>query len=339
MNTYVWKRLLIIGSAFILSATSWAGTPATVYNPAEDPALEEVVPHGVTPDPAQRAAVLHAVPYTYLTKAEYDEQGNVIGIYLSNHKAKSNCKAVFEKYGENERPGVTAEVVADFAVFTELRDLEMLQQDPSPEGFEAAQNWSKLKSFRIEHMDDPGFMLYVNALPTVKWLELKHLFGTDGTYVDQIGTLPNLKRLELDNDSAQQEALVFLQRNPSIEDFELHRSDLSNEEIGQLVDYLPNLKRLALKPGRAKEHFNHESLAHVKRLNQLQVFGFHHWSDDMFVWENGIEHLASIPSLEFVEAPSGGRGKPTPAAIIKLLEVRPDVQIADGKAVVITEEE
>ncbi|MFP4068634.1 MAG: hypothetical protein ACOC4K_00515 [Verrucomicrobiota bacterium] len=318
-------RLASIIPAFFAVACALSAATAADYSPEDDPALEEIIPDGVTPDTGQRAVVLEAVPQVYLCRVEYNPGGKVRAIYLSNHKVKSNRKQVLAAYGE-ERAGIDAATLARFAAFGDLEEIILLHQNPAAEGFAALDDWPDLISFRIENIDHADFMPEINALQKLRWLELKHLFGLDETRVDELGTFPFLERLELDNASAQEEALVFLARNPTVRDFELHRSGLGNEEIGRIVDSLPNLERLALKPG-GRDPFDAGTLAHVKRLRNLKIFGFHQWKPEMYVWEGGVEHLAEIPSLRFIEIAA----RHDPAVIGKLLEARPDIQIASGK--------
>jgi hypothetical protein len=306
------------------------------YSAEKDPALEEIVPEGVTPDPEQRAIILETVPHTYLTRVKYGPRGQVTNLYLSNHGAKGNKKEIVEKYGEQHaesRIGIDAALLAQYAAFTDLEEIIMLHQDPAAEGFNAVEHWPNLLVFRIENIDQSEFMPKLNTLQKLKWLELKHLFGLDTTHVQELGTFPQLVRLELDNRSAQEEALGFLKKNPTVLDFELHRSGLNNDQIGEIVDALPNLQRLALKPrGKA---FDAAALEHVKRLPDLRVFGFHQWKEDMFFWENGLQHLVDAPSLEFIEVAGGHRDHP---AVRKLLEARPDIKMADGlERVVLTD--
>ena len=72
---------------------------------------------------------------------------------------------------------------------------------------------------------------------------------------------------------------------------------MTNEEIAALVEVIPNLERLALKPGGSR-CFDHRCLRDVTKQTELQVFGFHHWKEEMFIWEDGIEHLAKLPRLK-----------------------------------------
>ena len=318
-------RPAFIISALFAVACALSAAPAGGYSPEDDPALEEIIPAGVTPDPGQRAVVLEAVPQVYLCRVEYNPAGRVRAIYLSNHGAKSNKKEVLAAYGEEERTGIDAATLARFAAFGDLEEIIMLHQSPAAEGFVALDSWPNLISFRIEKINHADFMPRINALRNLRWLELKHLFGLNETRVDELGTFPFLERLELDNASAQAEALVFLARNPTVRDFELHRSGLGNEEIGQIVNALPNLERLALKPS-GRDHFDAGALVHVKQLPNLKVFGLHHWRPEMYVWEGGVENLAEIPSLRFIE----NAARHDSAVIEKLLETRPDIQLADG---------
>lgn len=312
-------RFTIGLSACLLLFTAWQPVAAA------DQSLEEVIPKGVTPDPAQREVVEALAARVSRCNAVYDEQGNLTAILLCNHNAFSRVKP-------ETRPGVDDATFAQLSVVPSLRQMQLLKQPLSDDAFAILQQWPDLEIFCIEgHKgDNTGrFMRFINGHPKLKWLELKHLFGLDGTTVDELEAFPQLVRLELDNASATDRALPFLQRNPQIRDFELHRSTMSNEEIAELVDSLPNLERLALKPkGKC---FDHRCLADVASLPKLKVFGFHHWKDKMFVWEDGIEHLADAPHLTHVECP---KKMWDDEAMKKLRAAKPDLENA-GKNIIV----
>jgi len=303
---------------------------------AEETALVEFVPEGVTPAPDQKAITEALAEKVFLCNVGYDSEGNVRSLELSNHAAfmpPGVEKEQKEAYMAG-RPGLDAETFSRVAGLPKLKALRLLKQPLPDEAYEVLKTWPDLEAFLIEghEGDNTGsFMLYINGHPELRWLELKHLFGLDGTTVDQLDAFPKLERLELDNASATNKALPFLARNPQVIDFELHRSNMTNEEIGQLVEDLPNLERLALKPSGGKDRFDHRALAHVAKLEKLKSFGFHHWKEDMIVWDDGIEHLAKLPNLEFIELPNKFWDLP---AIQKLREAKPNLE-NKGKAMVV----
>lgn len=261
--------------------------------------LKESVPAGVTPKAEQKAVVDALAARVSRCDAAYDQDGNLISLLLCNHNAFSRIKP-------QTRSGVDDATFRRLNVVPSLKQLHLLKQPLSDDAFAILRQWPDLEVFCIEgHKGDHSgrFMLHLNGHPNLKWLELKHLFGLDGTAVDQLDAFPKLERLELDNASATARCLPFLKRNPQLRDFELHRSTMTNEEIAALVDALPRLERLALKP-LGKKCFDHRCLKEVTGLTELKVFGFHHWKEKLFVWHDGIEHLAELPELAYVECPS-----------------------------------
>lgn len=317
-------------SAFVLliffTAIGRTAPPAT-----EDAVLKETIPTGVSPEPAQREVVRKLAKRVTRCDARYDEQGNLVSILLCNHEA-------FSRVGDEMRPGADAASFSRLAVVPSLKEMHLLKQPLPDNAFAVLKNWPELAVFCIEgHRPDlhPGstkdFVPHLVGLKHLEWLELKHLFGLPGTRVDELPTYPKLVRLELDNDSATSSALPFLARNPTVRDFELHRSTMTNDEIGQLVDSLPHLERLALKPSGGK-CFDHRALQHIKRLDKLVVFGFHHWRPDMFAWEGGIEHLAAMPTLKYIECTERNWDA---SAMRKLRGTRPDIKhVADKRIIV-----
>ncbi|QDT37870.1 hypothetical protein [Stratiformator vulcanicus] len=296
---------------------------------AADKSLKEHIPNGVTPDPAQKAVVDALAAQVSRCDAVFDDEGNLVSLLLCNHQAFSRTKP-------ETRPGADDATFKKLSVVPSLKELQLLKQPLSDDAFVVLQQWPDLKIFCIENHkgDDTGrFMLNLNGHKELERLELKHLFGLDGTKVDQLDTFPEMIRLELDIASATNKALPFLRRNPQVVDFELHRTTMNNEEIGEAVDALPNLKRFALKPGYGKS-FDHRCLKHVARLDQLTSFGFHHWKEKMFVWEDGIEHLAKNDTLTHVECSKKFWNSD---AMKRLREAKPKLQNTGNRIVVDSE--
>jgi len=322
-------------SPFLNAFTSRFGLPfvALIFMSsvlsAEEPALIEFLPDGASPNAAQRELIMEAAAKVRGCRVEYDAEGNVVGLQLSNHNADRPRDLTEEQKKQLEsRSGLDDATFVALGELPELKALALRKQPLSAEAFAVLENWPDLEVFRIERDDwgddNADFMLHLNKVPNLKWLELKHLFGLDDTRVDELNGFPNLVRLELDNASAQEECLPFLERCPNLKDFELHRTRMTNEQIMRMIQSLPNIERLDIKQHHAKE-LDARCLAPLKDSNHLRVFVFNRWKDDQIFWENGVEHLAEVPSLKKLGAPWEH------PAIVKLLEVRPDIEKKDGR--------
>lgn len=266
--------------------------------------LIESVPAGVSPKPAERGLVLNFAGRVNHVEAVYDAVGGVTHLEISNHP----MWVARHQLGE-ARPGLTD---AEFQRITELRSLEslrILQQPLSDDAYAVLEHFPDLKAFRIEgHRTDEAagrshrFMRHINHCTNLEALELKHLFGLKGTSVDKLKPMPKLEVLELDNDSAGPEALTFLAGCPNLRDFELHRTSISDEQLGKMVNLLPKLERFVIKPGGAG--LTASSLSHLQQLPELKVVGLHQWKrPGSLPWDDGLEHLLAVPKLEMVEFP------------------------------------
>ena len=122
--------------------------------------------------------------------------------------------------------------------------------------------------------------------------------------------------------------------NPQVLDFELHRSSLNNDQVGEIAAALPNVRRLALKPN--SNGFDAGAMKHLKELGNLEVVALWSFSQEGLYWDDGISHLAEIPSLKRIETNGGRENWP---ALKRLKEVRPDIEINSGKAIVVDRDE
>lgn len=296
---------------------------------AEEPALIEYLPDGTTPRAEQRELVLNAAAKVRGCRVEYDAGGNVVGLELSNHNAdRPKNLTDEEKQALEARPGLDDATFQALGALPALKALGLRKQPLSAEAFAVLENWPDLEVFRIERSDwgddNADFMLHLNKVPNLRWLELKHLFGLKETRIDELNGFPHLVRLELDNASAQEECLPFLERCPNIKDFELHRTQMTNAQIGRMIEALPNIERLDIKQRGAKE-LDARFLAGLKNSEHLRVFVFNRWKPEQIFWEDGVEHLTEVPSLKRLGAPMDH------PAIVKLLEVRPDIEEKQGR--------
>ncbi len=293
-----------------------------------DAALQEFMPEGLSsPDAEQRSLVNELAAMVYSLRVRYDEEGNVVTVHVSNHGVDIPQKVEDKESYKKERTGLDDAAFQRLAELPRLKGLRVLQQRLVKEDSSFAFLASKpeMEIVAIEHFEgnDTGeFMLHLNGLENLRWLELKHLFGLNGTKVGELGEFPQLKRLELDNASAQApDALTFLKKNPTVIDFELHRSAMNNDQIGEIVEALPNLQRFALKPAGNKP-FDAGCFVHISKLENLVSLGLHHWKQDMLFWENGLEHLVKMSTLKHLEMPGDFKEH---EAMKKLLEARPDL--------------
>lgn len=325
--------------AIIICLACWLPLAAS----ETEPSLIEYIPDGVTPIAEQRALVLDAAAMVGNCRVGYDEAGNVIALHLSMHGSDRPYPRKHDITEEQhaalkERPGIDIQTFIALGALPELKALGMRGAERlTDDAFAVLQNWPDLEAFRIEGRyrgePDPqktsAYMLHLNGLTELRWLEFKHGPGPEPTFVHRLDGFPKLERLELDHSAAQSECVTFLQGCPELKDFELHRTEISNDEIGQIVDACPKLERFDLK-ATGKQTFDAACLAHMPRLPDLRAFTFNRWSDEAIFWDDGVEHLIDVPSLKSI---GGAWDHPV---IQKLRASRSDIQEMDGRDYAVT---
>lgn len=305
---------------------------ALVFADSQPGKLAEQIPDGIIPNADEHSLVKYLATRVNEVKARYSEEGEVVHLALSNGKpwVEQVVKGEVDEALTNE----------DFARLSELpglRSLLLIRPTVTDDAFAVLQKLPKLRDFRVEYYGSHGvpgqthrFMLHLNHRPELEALELKHLFRLDGTSVDHLVAMPDLEYLELDVDSAGEEALTFLARCPELKDFELHRTSISDEQIGRIVDHLPGLRRFVIKPGYNPK-VTAACLEHLGRLEDLEVVGLHIWrKPGSLPFAGGLEHIAAIPHVKAVEFPGCYLTTGSPE-IEKLIAARPDLQLINLK--------
>ncbi|MGF1451392.1 MAG: hypothetical protein ACFB21_04880, partial [Opitutales bacterium] len=319
-------RLIPVVAAVLAFASS-----LLAFDP--DIALIESIPDGVEPKTAQREWANAIAGQVYRCQVTYDGDGEIENLHISNHGVDVPSGVSDKDAYQKARQGPEDELFMQAQYLPGLKRLRILKLPLSETALTTViEGQQDLRVLGVEYHegDDSGsFMRAIAGMDQLEWLELKHLFQLGGTTVAEIGHLPKLVRLELDNASAQSEALPLLKANPQVIDFELHRSGWTNEQIAEAVSYLPNLRRFAIKPaGRA---FDAGCFAAIAELDDLEVLALWSFRDDAIFWEGGVEHLEGIDTLEHIEVNGGLRNHP---AMQRLKEVREDLEIDVGKHVI-----
>ena len=180
---------------------------------------------------------------------------------------------------------------------------------------------------------DASAILALDNLKNLRKLDLKHSFSVKGEPVIQtMTTFPHLQWLTVDTVHSDSEVVEFLQKNPSITELELHRTQMSNEDFAKVTEALPNLVYLELKPlRRADGIVGNAGLASIKNLAKLQKLTLSHTGWKPLEWENGVEHLVDAPSLRLLN--TNAVDEFTGSPLEKLAQARPDIAIRTGENV------
>ncbi len=270
---------------------------------------------------------------------ETDDDGNVIKIGFSHHGGR------FDREGKEDLPGITDEAVQKLAAFPKLEAVFFEHQKISNEGYMFLKNLPNLIDVRmhgVSHKQWTGedgdavatadHALVVNEFQKpLKILQLKHNFGVPGSGVmAQLEPQPELEFLELDTNFAQSDAVEFIKAAPKLRNLQLHRTTINDAELQEILAALPELEVLEVRPTGSVdsgEPITGKSLRGLQGHENLrQLHTSVNWGEIPF--EDGLEHLVGIESLEYVELKSNNpKLTPESPQVRKLHEARPDLII------------
>lgn len=143
--------------------------------------------------------------------------------------------------------------------------------------------------------------------------------------------LPELKVLIVDVGLSDDfgELFPFLQKSPKLERLKLHRCTFSDEQMAQILDALPALKVLEIKPAgnTPGKRWSHRSLGLVARHPNIEILRLIHEDSLPLPWENGLEPLVAAKNLRVLMFPTKGKHTVNPDDLARLEAARPDLQI------------
>jgi hypothetical protein len=291
-------------------------------------------------DPAQKAIVDAFAAKCVMSKAVYDEAGNVRKLALS-------CHAAFHKDKSQPVPGGVND--AEFAAVLKLPRLEaiFLEKQPlSDRGYALLANLKELRDVRIHYpmgvKSKPAempptpatadFALFLNDLPPQRILQLKHSFSVPGDGIGKLKLQPDLEHLEIDTICAGPAAVPFIVAAPKIRNLQVHRATWTDADLQKVLAGLPELEVLELKPNRMPNDpitgRSLRGLQNCSKLRLIQLVG--NWKELPF--EGGLDAVVPLKALRQINiAPSDLKGLSIESPEIqKLHKARPDLLINVG---------
>lgn len=291
----------------------------------------------VAPDPAQRAVAERLIAASNSGRVLYDEHGNVVRLALGRIPPEEVAK------GGKLARGVDDAMFADILQLPHLEGIFLEMQPLSDAGYALLGRLKKLKDVRIHYpigADAPAsyasptpatdrFAQFLNELPGLHALQLKHIFTVPGDGMAGIKPQPELVHLELDTICAGPSAIPFLKSLPRLENLQLHRTSLSDAQLQDVARHWRTLQVLELKPDRKLPPTNYitgRSLRALEPCRNLRflVLG---WDWKEMPFENGLDALTRMPSvrqLSIGEIGIKGFGSDS-AAVQALHRARPEL--------------
>jgi hypothetical protein len=223
----------------------------------------------------------------------YDEADNVVALNFSNHPIA--C-------GPSVMPrGLTDEHARELLQFPELKRVrfEKMPMALTAAGYQTLARIPGLEAALFAYvLGDPTFMHAVRDHRHLKVLELKHLFQIEGTRLAELPSYDELRVLELDVDSAARAAAVpFIKRHPKLISLQLHRTTITNADMGEIVAAVPDLEGLELKP--AGSSLDDGVFIHVGKLKRLKVLQLTNVSVPS--WDAGGKFLGGLAELRVIK--------------------------------------
>jgi hypothetical protein len=270
----------------------------------------------------------------------YDDQGHVVKLALSRHREGATDD------GDSLPPGVGD---ADFTEILKLKRLEAVFLEKMPLSDSSYARLGQLEQLRDVRIHYPTqakplphtspytatdrFAQFINRLPNLRILQLKHIFGMSGDGMVGLRPQPELEHLEIDTVCAKSSAVPFVVAAKQLRNLQVHRCEWTDAELQQVLVALPKLEVLELKPKRVSQDpigvHSLRGLIHCRQLQLLQLVG--DWVD--IPYEHGLDYLAQLPALEQVNLLLPGITIDS-EVVQRLHRARPEVLIrAAGEAV------
>ncbi len=237
-----------------------------------------------------------------LSQVEKDEAGNILAVGFSNHPSLAE-----ENEAEGAKPGLSDEDVQSLLKLPFLEVVALQSQKLTDSGYQHLGRIPRIEAVTIsDPVYTPGLShAYVMSLDKANEqlvvLDLEQSQAIDASALPLLWGFPKLRFLGVDRVSADASLIDFTEGAPLIEWLDLRQTTLTDEQFGRVIRNLPNLKMLQITVAEDQDPetgLGPHSLRHLKehpKLNTLVI------EDPAFLpltWENGLEAVSTIPTLD-----------------------------------------
>lgn len=252
---------------------------------------KHIAPLPETSPEEQQVLIDRLIPKFDETEIEYDSSRNVVHVKFLNHK-------------ESERSRLNDNDMKDLRTLCQLQSIWLEGQGVTDEGIAVLAEFPKLTEARFHYMNrlmprvTPDFISPIAVHRDLRVLEIKHNFGSplnNETSVHTLDGFPLLERLVLDNAAAGPEAVSLIRKCPRVKTLQLHRTSMSDSDFQNVVDALPLLDTLWLRPIR--NNMTEIGLEALRGHTSLEVVGMNLDFQD-FESETALAPFVSIPTLK-----------------------------------------
>jgi hypothetical protein len=135
-------------------------------------------------------------------------------------------------------------------------------------------------------------------MQSLEILEIKHNFHVDAVNVDKLhGPYPLVWRLVLDTPLTAAQTMHLIGLCPNVRDLQLHRTEISAEQVAAIGGMLPKLEVFWFKP---KGELLAGHLQALQHFPELRIYSPQHATQSV-PYEDGWEALRALPKLERLE--------------------------------------
>ncbi|MCP5541034.1 MAG: hypothetical protein H7A52_12905 [Akkermansiaceae bacterium] len=268
------------------------------------------------------------------SKVITDAEGNVTKLALSRHGAPD---------GTLMPPGVGDAEFGDILRLPKLEAVFIEKMPLSDASYALLGQLGALKDVRIHYPTQSKplpnsapftatdrFAQFLNHLPGLRVLQLKHIFGMKGDGMAGLAPQPELEHLEIDTVCAKASAVPFVVAAKKLRNLQVHRCEWTDADLQKVLAALPELEVLELKPNPMPEDpiaaRSLRGLVNCPKLRLLQLTG--RWAN--LDYEGGLDMLASLSSLEQVNLVGFDDLTIQSESVQRLHLARPDLLIKVG---------
>lgn len=226
-----------------------------------------------------------------------DDDGNVTGLIFINHQ--SLTKSVGEKLGIDDSD------LLELAQFPKLTAINIEAQPIGDAGLAVLKQFPQLKQVGFHYMAkakganaSPDFISVIDGMGDLEIIEIKHSFRMNAINVEKLkGPFPKVWRLVLDTPLTAEQTIHMIRLCPNVTDLQLHRTQVSPEQLAEIGKLLPKLEVLWLKP---QGDLKADHLAALEGFEELRIFSPQHFKNTL-PYEGGWKSLTELPNLQRLE--------------------------------------
>ncbi len=243
--------------------------------------------------PEQKAVLDAYSEKVYTMAVQYDDEGNVTLLMVSNHQGY--------KGDQKEKPGLGDEDAMLLVKLPELKGFGVEKQHITEKGFAVLKNYPDMTHLRFHYLPSGISRDFVDIFKDMKELEIleiKHNFRGVKVAVEKLTGYPKLHRLVLDNDAATPRAMELIQGSPNLKTLRLHRTTIHEVQFIDILKKHQQLEEIWVRPANKKNGMiTQAAFAEIAKLPKIErlLLGT---SFQPYDWEGGLAPLAEAKTLK-----------------------------------------